>query len=84
MDTLQRREAGEALAVVRDMEVPGRRPRGRPMKSWLATVEEDIRELDIDSGLVNDRGQWKQVIARLTTRSGNTRRQRYNYFEVQL
>ena len=52
---VQRREEGEALAVVRDMEVPGRRPRGRPRKSWVATVVEDMRELDIDSGLVNDR-----------------------------
>ena len=38
----QRREEGEALAVVRDMEVPGRRPRGSPRKSWLTTVEEDM------------------------------------------
>ena len=54
---MQRREEGEALAVVFDMEVPGRRPRWKPRKSWLATVEEDMRELDIDSGLVNDREQ---------------------------
>ena len=54
---MQRREESEALAVVRDMEVSGRRPRGMPKKSWLATVEEDMRELDIDSDLVIDRGQ---------------------------
>jgi hypothetical protein len=68
---VQRRNGNEALAVVRDWEVEGRRPRGRPRKTWQKTVEEDLTKLGIDGAQARDRDVWRNIIARLTPRNGN-------------
>ena len=71
---VQRREEGEALSVIRNLQVEGRRPRGRPKKSWLRTVEDDMTLMGIDVHLANDRQGWREAIERPTPRSGNSRR----------
>ena len=70
---VQRRGEGEALSIVRDWEVEGRRPRGRPKKSWLKTIKEDMSQLGIDENLVNDRQRWREDIRGPTPPSGNRR-----------
>ena len=71
---VQRREEGEALSVIRNLQVEGRRPRGRPKKSWQRTLEEDMTLMGIDPQLANDRHGWREAIERPTPRSGNSRR----------
>ena len=71
---VQRREEGEALSVIRNLQVEGRRPRGRPKKSWLRTVEDDMTLMGIDVHLASDRQGWREAIERPTPRSGNSRR----------
>ena len=39
---VKRREEGECLGDVLRMEVPGNRPRGRPKKTWMDNVKEDL------------------------------------------
>ena len=42
-DHVSRREKDDSIRTVMDLEVDGRRPRGRPKKTWKKTVEEDMR-----------------------------------------
>ena len=71
---VRRREEGEALATIRDLIVEGRRPRGRPRKSWLDNVQEDMRFLDITDEMARDRVRWRIAIARPTPQAGNNGR----------
>ena len=40
---VMRREEGDPLKTVREVTAPGSRPRGRPKKTWSATVKEDLK-----------------------------------------
>ena len=71
---VQRRGEGEPLSVVRGWQVEGRRPRGRPKKSWTKTIEEDMRLLGIDETLASDRQRWREAVNRPTPQTGNQRR----------
>ena len=68
---VRRREEGEPLATVRDWEVQGRRPRGRPRKTWMDNVKEDMRMLNLTDDMIEDRQMWRSAIARQTLQSGN-------------
>ena len=43
----------------------GRRPVGRPKKTWSMVVEEDMRRLNITEDMAEDRQQWRRLISRL-------------------
>ena len=45
-----------------EMEVPGKRKRGRPKKRFLNLVKEDMREVDAKEADVEDRTVWRQII----------------------
>ena len=71
---VQRRRDDEALSVVRNWQVEGRRPRGRPKKTWMKMIEEDLRVMEITEDLAYDRQSWREAINRPTPQTGNTRR----------
>ena len=71
---VKRRGEGEALATIRDWTVEGRRPRGRPRKTWLDNVREDMRLLGITEEMALDREMWRSAIARPTPHVGNNGR----------
>ena len=43
----KRREEGDCLGEVLQMVVTGNRPRGRPKKTWMDNVKEDMRKLNL-------------------------------------
>ena len=45
-----------------EYRVEGRRPVGRPRKTWLESVEADMAELEIDKEDVNDRMKWRRNV----------------------
>ena len=45
-----------------EYRVEGRRPVGRPRKTWLESVEVDMAELEIDKGDVHDRSKWRKNV----------------------
>ena len=47
------------------LEVEGRRPVGRPKKTWSKVGEEDMRKLIITEDMAEDRKQWRRLISRL-------------------
>ena len=45
-----------------EFTVEGRRPVGRPRRTWLESVEADMAELEIDKENVHDRNKWRQHV----------------------
>ena len=55
-----------------EYRVEGRRPVGRPRKTWLESVKADMSELEIDKEDVHDRRKWRRnVVKRKSTLSKN-------------
>ena len=42
--------------------VEGRRPVGRPRRTWLESVETDMAELEIDKEDVHERNKWRRNV----------------------
>ena len=45
-----------------EYRVEGRRPVGRPRKTWLESVEVDMAEREIDKEDVHDRSKWRRIV----------------------
>ena len=56
---------------VMELEVEGRRPVGRPKKTWSKVGEEDTRKLNITEDMAEDRKEWRQLISHPTPGAGN-------------
>ena len=62
-----RRDPNEPLGKIYELEAPGRRPPGRPKKSWNKNVEEDMREVSATREEAMDRVNWRAITSRLTS-----------------
>ena len=62
-----RREAEDPLSRIRNFEAPGRRPRGRPKKTWRECVQNCLDEMGISETDTANRAQWRSIIRRLTS-----------------
>ena len=71
---VRRREEEDPVRRVMDLEVEGRRPPGRPRKTWKKTVEEDMRLVGVREEDALDRGRWRAMTKRQTPVQGNRRR----------
>ena len=58
---VERMEDGNPVKESRNIEVPGRRGRGRPRKTWAQLIKDDLRQLNLDPGLAQDREAWKRA-----------------------
>ena len=45
-----------------EMELPGKRKRGRPKRRFLNLMKEDMREVDAKETDVEDRTVWRKMI----------------------
>ena len=61
-----RRSEDSTAHMVEEMEVAGRRPAGRPKQTWWRCVQRDLDQLGVSEELVQDRREWRRVIARPT------------------
>ena len=57
-----RREEDHVGKQTMEMEVQGRRKRGRPKKRWIDCVKEDLRGREIDEAEVYNRTRWRRLI----------------------
>ena len=64
---IKRREDNDALARIGRVEVPGRRPPGRPMKAWRKNMEEELRSLRVQRDEALDVTRWRTIIDNLTS-----------------
>ena len=58
-----RRATDNIIGEVYHLSVDGRRPPGRPKKTWYACVKEDLEQLKVKEDTALDRKAWKNVIA---------------------
>ena len=63
---VKRRNENSILKSAMELEVEGRRPVGRPKKTWSKVVEEDTRKLNIMKDIAEDIKQWRQLISHST------------------
>ena len=64
---IARRDEEEPLGKIQLLEAPGRRPPGRPKKTWNKNVEEDLREAGATREEALDRATWRAIMSRLTS-----------------
>ena len=64
---LQRKEDSDWVKGITRLEVPGRRPAGRPSKSWQEGVTADIKKLRLTPSDANNRQRWRQAIREATS-----------------
>ena len=62
-----RRGEDDPLGKIQLLEAPGRRPPGRPKKTWNKNVEEDLREAGATREEALDRTTWRTIMSRLTS-----------------
>ena len=58
---VQRRAADHVTRRTLEMEVEGKRPRGRPRRRWMDGVQEDFTSKRLRRRDVADRGKWKDM-----------------------
>ena len=68
---VKRRDENSILRRAMELKVKGRRPVGRPKKTWSKVVEKDMRKLNITEDMAEDRKQWRQLESRPTSGVGN-------------
>ena len=61
-----RRDGDDPVCKVREVEAPGRRPRGRPKKTWSDCVRGDLLDAGVPEAAAEDRARWNTIISRLT------------------
>ncbi len=66
----RRSEEGHIVKQELNFEVEGRRPPGRPKKTWRKVVEEDMTVLNITEEMAMDRQRWRRLIFRPTSALG--------------
>ncbi len=54
------------LGVLERLEVDGRRPVGRPRKTWRREIQEDLALMRLDEHQAEDRVEWRRAIKRPT------------------
>ena len=59
------KDENSILRRAMELEVEGRRPVGRPKKTWIKVVEEDMK-LNSTEDMAEDRKQWRQLISHPT------------------
>ena len=59
---VMRKEEESVCRRVMNMEVPGRRKRGRPRKRWKDTLNEDMRDKNLQREDTQDRSRWRRLI----------------------
>ena len=65
--TYRRQDDNEPLSRINQVEAPGRRPRGRPKKTWKQCVNQDMAAAGVQEAAAADRAVWKTAIKRLTS-----------------
>ena len=64
---IYRRHEDDPLKRIMHIEAPGRRPRGRPKKTWKECLKQDMAAAGVQATAAEDRAAWRAAINRLTS-----------------
>ena len=70
----RKQDQDNPLRKIMHTEAPGRRPRGRPKKTWKECLKQDMAAAGVHETAAEDRAEWRAVINRLTSLEEGTRR----------
>ncbi|KAF7669317.1 hypothetical protein LDENG_00206530, partial [Lucifuga dentata] len=59
---VQRRDSEHIGRRMPRLELPGRRPRGRPKRKFMDVVKEDMKLVGVREEEAEDRVRWRQMI----------------------
>ena len=68
-----RRDDGSVLRIALDLEVSGKRKRGRPKKTWKKQVEEETERSGLKVENALNRGKWRNGVRAIAERMGRIR-----------
>ena len=57
--------------IVLDMEIPGKKTRGRPRIRWMDNIRRYMRLHGLDESMTEDRKVWSTRVAKVDTLSGD-------------
>ena len=63
----RRHDEDDPLQRIMRTEAPGRRPRGRPKKTWKECLKQDMEAAGLQETVAEDRAAWRAAIKRLTS-----------------
>ena len=72
----QRRDSGDIGRRMLEMELPGRRPRGRPRRRFMDAVKEDMQIVGVIVEDTKNRLKWKTVICCGDPRKGKSHKEK--------
>ena len=58
---VERMDNDNPVSQCRFIDVTGQRTRGRPRKTWNEVLRNDLKQLNLDSNLAQDREVWKKL-----------------------
>ena len=64
-----KRDDDSVLRVALDLEVSGKRKRGRPKKTWKKQVEEEIEKIGLKEDALN-RSKWRDGVRAIAEEMG--------------
>jgi hypothetical protein len=67
---VERKENTDWVKRCMEMEVVGQRPRGRPRKTWMEVVRNDMKKMGLRREDAQDRNRWKRGIRGKTGQPG--------------
>ena len=59
---VQRKDFDSPIRRVESIIVEGKRSRGRPKKTWVEQIKNDLNELRLSADLTRDRSNWRHQI----------------------
>ena len=59
---IMRRDKGEPVRDILELDIKGNRGRGRPKKRWIDCVKEDLNEKELTVDMAKDRKGWRSRI----------------------
>ena len=65
---INRRKPEHMTITVLDMEISGKRPRGRPRIRCMDNIRRDMRLHGLDTSMTEDRKVWSTMVAKVDTR----------------
>ena len=65
MGNIRRREESYLLRRAMDFKVEGKRKSGRPKKTWIKWISEDMKPEKVNEATVYNRAEWKKAKAKL-------------------
>ena len=62
---VERMDEGCWIRTCRDLVVEGKRPRGRPRKTWEGVLQEDMKKVGLVREDARDRERWRSMLVKI-------------------